>query len=138
MKSKEGVRARLAAGAADNVRGKTWNDGSSQIRALFAALFSLCVLLSVTDLWSTAVSLRMGLSEGNYLLIAMANHLGLSIIGALGLTKVLFVLGSLWATLYGVRTRDPGMRRRALFTLSFLVVLLLLVSLNNIYWISSG
>lgn len=105
-------------------------------KALFTALFSLCVLFSVTDMLSTAVALRMGLIESNVLLLAIGKALGLDIISALGVTKIVFIMGSFWAAFYGMQTKNQKMRRRALLVLAGLVVMLCIVSLNNLYWIT--
>jgi len=107
-------------------------------KALFTVLFSLCVIFSVTDMLSTAVALRMGLVESNFVLLAIGRALGLDTINTLGLTKIAFITGSFWAASYGVQTKNDKMRTRALLVLSGLVVMLAIVSINNLYWVTVG
>jgi hypothetical protein len=98
-------------------------------------LFSFTAIFSVLDLFLTSVALRIGLVESNYLLIAISNFLGLSIFGALGATKVFFVLGSGAVAFLGIRAQDSQTKSRALVLLSALALLLFAVSMNNLYWI---
>jgi len=63
---------------------------------------------------------------------------GLGLIGALGITKVVFLIGSGFAAVLGIRTTNRALRTRALIVLSFLVVMLFAVAINNLYWISTS
>jgi hypothetical protein len=106
-------------------------------RSLFYSLFGLTVFFSAIDLVSTWVALGQGFSEANSIMIAIGNFTGLGLIGALGLTKVLFIIGSGFVAALGIRTSNRTLRTRALIVLSFLAVMLIAVSVNNLYWITS-
>ena len=106
-------------------------------RSLFYSLFGLTVFFSAIDLVSTWVALGQGFSEANSIMIAIGNFTGLGIIGALGLTKVLFIVGSGFVAALGIQTSNRTLRTRALIVLSFLAVMLFAVSVNNLYWITS-
>ncbi len=80
---------------------------------LFFMLFSVTIIFSVLDLFLTSVALNIGLSESNYFLLAISNYFGISLLSALGVTKIIFVSGGAIVSSIGLRTRDPGTRRRA-------------------------
>jgi len=107
-------------------------------RTLFITLFLLTSIFSAVDLVSTSVALSLGLAEANSIMIALANATGLGLIGALGITKVVFLIGSGFAAVLGIRTTNRALRTRALIVLSFLVVMLFAVAINNLYWISTS
>jgi len=107
-------------------------------RTLFISLFLLTAIFSEIDLFSTSVALRLGLSEANTIMIALGNATGLGILGALGITKIIFLAGAGFAALLGIRTSNTSLRTRALIILAFLTIMLFAVSMNNLYWISTS
>jgi hypothetical protein len=106
-------------------------------RSLFITLFGLTVFFSAVDLVSTAFALSQGFAEANSLMIAVGNFTGLGLLGALGLTKLVFLAGSGFVATLGIRTSNRSLRTRALIVLGFLAVMLFAVSMNNLYWITS-
>jgi hypothetical protein len=107
-------------------------------RTLFITLFLLTVLFSAVDLVSTSVALSRGLAEANSIMIALASMTGLGLVGALGITKLVFLSGSAFVAVLGIRTSNSGLRTRALIVSGFLVVMLFGVAMNNLYWISTS
>lgn len=107
----------------------------SGYRSLFLTLFAMTVIFSVVDLLSTTIALNMGLTEANSLLISMGSSIGIGTVGALGLLKVLFIAGTGFAAIMGIRAINPQIRERALILLSAMTVMMVAVSVNNIYWI---
>ena len=106
-------------------------------RSLFITLFGLTVFFSAVDLVSTAFALSQGFAEANSIMIAIGNFTGLGLLGALGITKLVFLAGSGFVATLGIRTGNRTLRTRALIVLSFLAVMLFAVSMNNLYWITS-
>lgn len=102
---------------------------------VIATLFVAVVVLNVADLWTSMTALGMGLTEGNGLVIFLANSLGLSIVGGLALIKIAAVGGGFAAAMLGLRFKDLVVRRAAVGVMVFLVVYLLAVSINNLYQI---
>ena len=100
------------------------------------ALFSCTVVLSVTDLITTAIALRSGLQEGNVMLLDVASLLKLNFFQAIADTKLAFISGAALLALIGIRS-DIQLTRRIVFSsLAIFVVLLLFVSLNNLLMIN--
>jgi hypothetical protein len=129
-------------GSGSGNTGLSANAGTPRIsvhgyRSLFLTLFGLTVFLSGVDLVSTAFALSQGFAEANSIMIAIGNFTGLGLIGALGLTKLVFLAGSGFVATLGIRTGNRTLRTRALIVLSFLAVMLFAVSMNNLYWITS-
>ena len=104
---------------------------------LFSVLFSLTIAFSITDLLTTASALRDSLSEGNSLIISLANFLNLGVLATLGITKIFFIAASALSSIIGVTSSDPRVRIRMVILMVILVVLLFLVSANNLFWITS-
>jgi len=102
------------------------------IGAMFLAIASLNVL----DLWTSGIALSKGFLEGNGLVLALANILGLRTIDGLLLTKSAGIVGGLVATLMGIRIQNRQVRKTAIIVMAFLVMFLLAVSINNLYVIS--
>jgi len=107
----------------------------SGYRSLLLTLFTMTVIFSVVDLLSTVMALNMGLAEGNSLLIAMGALFGVGTVGALGILKLVFIAGTGVAALMGIRAMSPEIRRRALILLAAMTMMMVAVSINNLYWI---
>src|SRR5215471_16407238 len=103
--------------------------------SIASMLGSLAVCFSVIDLLTTAIALDRGLRESNLILVAISNLTGTSLVGALAALKLIFLAGLAVAFYIGLRTNARAIRVRALLVLLFLASLLLVVSVNNIYWI---
>jgi len=116
----------------DSSRG-TWL--SLHYVSITAILFGAVVVLNITDLWTSMTALGLGLTEGNGLVIWLSNSLGLSIIGGLALIKIAAVAGGLTAAMLGIQFKDPIVRKTAIGVMTFLMVYLLAVSINNLYQI---
>jgi hypothetical protein len=100
-----------------------------------AILFAAVVMLNITDLWTSMTALGMGLTEGNGLVIWLSNSLGLSVIGGLALIKIAAVVGGFGAAMLGIKFRDPVVRKTAVAVMTFLMIYLLAISINNLYQI---
>ncbi len=98
-------------------------------------LFAGVVVLNFADLWTSMTALGMGLTEGNSIVVWLADSLDLSVVGGLALVKGAAVAGGLAAAVLGIRFKDAVVRRTAIGVLGFLVVFLLAVSINNLYQI---
>jgi len=90
------------------------------------------VIFSTTDLLTTMAAINLGLSEGNYMLIAFSKSLGLGLLPALELTKVLFLVGCFAVSMIGIRMRGSRTGLLAIALLTIFVLLQLGVSVNNL------
>ena len=101
-------------------------------------LLAHLTVFSFTDLLTTSVALaRNGLYEGNSVLVLIANSLGMNLIGAIALTKVAFIAGAVFLSFLGVRSNDKRMRKMIFAVVGAFAILLVFVSLNNLYWIAT-
>ena len=100
------------------------------------ALFSCTVVLSVTDLITTAIALRSGLQEGNVMLLGVASIFKLNFFQAIADTKLAFISGAALLALIGIRSNIQITRKIVFSSLAVFVVLLLFVSLNNLLMIN--
>jgi hypothetical protein len=94
-------------------------------------LLGTSILLSATDLLTTSMAIKIGLSEGNYALIALSESLGLGLLKTLELTKTLFIVGCCATSLIGIRMRGRAAGSLAIAVLACFVVIELAVSVNN-------
>jgi hypothetical protein len=100
------------------------------------SLFSCTVILSVTDLITTSFALRAGLREGNVMLLGVASYFQLNFFQAIAGTKLAFIFGAAALAVVGIRS-DIQLTRKIVFSsLAVFVVLLLLVSVNNLLMIN--
>lgn len=106
-------------------------------RHLFLTLAILAAFLSGLDLLSTSLALRVGFAEANSVVVLIGNLTGLGVIGALSLTKGIFLAGVVAVTSIGMHTSNKIVRKRVLITLAVMVVMLCVVSANNLYWLST-
>jgi hypothetical protein len=100
------------------------------------ALFSCTVILSVTDLITTAIALRSGLQEGNLMLLGVASLFKLNFFTAIADTKLAFISGAALLALIGIKSNIQLTRKIVFSSLVVFVVLLLFVSLNNLLMIN--
>ena len=98
---------------------------------LLGALLATSIFLSATDLFTTSVAIRIGLSEANYALIALSQSLGLGVLTTLELTKGCFVVGCCAVYFMGIKMRGKPTGSLAIAVLAFFVVVELAVSVNN-------
>jgi hypothetical protein len=103
--------------------------------SLLVSLFVGIVLLNTFDLWTSSVAIRMGLTEANTVAIGLASYLGIQITGGLLILKMGAIIGALIAALIGVRADTSMVRKTVVSVMIFLTLLLLAVSVNNLYLI---
>jgi len=96
------------------------------------ALFSCTVVLSVTDLLTTTMALHDGLREGNIMLLGIASAMNLTFFQAIATTKLGFILGTAVLAFLGIKSNLLTTRKIIFGSMAAFVVLLLLVSLNNL------
>ena len=101
--------------------------------SIITTMFLAVVALNIADLWTSAAGQGLGLTEGNDVVWAVANLLGLQIMGGLALTKLVGIAGGLVATLFGIRVQNPQVRETAVTIMAVLTLLLLAVTVNNLY-----
>jgi hypothetical protein len=99
-------------------------------------LFACTVVLSVTDLLTTAIALHSGLREGNVMLLAVADVLRMNFFQTIAATKLGFISGTAVLTYIGIKSNLQTTRKIVFTSLAAFVVLLLLVSLNNLIMIN--
>lgn len=90
------------------------------------------VFFNITDLLSTSVALGRGLVESNVALVSLAHFLGVSIVVAMGLTKIGFIWGACFLGILGVRTKNKWIRSLAFWSIVIFVVLFSLISCSNL------
>jgi hypothetical protein len=100
-----------------------------------AFLVGYLALFNVMDMLSTALALRIGLEEGNVLLLGITSALGTSLIVVIGLMKILFISGGAGLAYIGISTGNRQMKNLILGSIIFFVFVFLLVSINNLYLI---
>jgi hypothetical protein len=102
---------------------------------LIEATFLALVLVNLLDLWTSVVALNIGLAEGNGLVLALSNSLGIQVAGGLALIKVVEVFACLAAAIVGLRSQSLRVKETALIIMVFLTAFLLVVSVGNLYLI---
>jgi hypothetical protein len=85
------------------------------------------------DLITTSEAPRLGLVEGNAILVYLANRLAVNMVDLLVLIKALFVAGMTLLTFAGMHSRDRSLRKVVYVSVAFLLVFFLAVSINNIF-----
>ena len=100
------------------------------------ALFSCTVVLSVTDLLTTTMALRDGLREGNVVLLGVASTMRLSFFQTIATTKLGFIAGTGALSFLGIKSNLQTTRNIVFGSMVAFVVLLLVVSLNNLILIA--
>jgi hypothetical protein len=104
----------------------------------FVSTFAAVAFLNVLDLWTSVVALNQGLVEGNAVITNMAGAFGLQVVGGLLIMKAMAILGGLAAAMVGIKTRDRQVRKVAVGVMLFLALVLIFVSVNNIYLINAN
>jgi len=102
----------------------------------FSVLLGLSVFFSMLDLTTTYQAVARGMSEGNVLILAVSGALGVGLISALEVTKLIFLVGCGVVCLVGTKMVGRPVATMALLLLAFFVVLQALVSINNLYMLS--
>ena len=102
---------------------------------LVASLFGLTVVLNLTDLITTSLALSVGLTEGNLFLTGLASLTSLNLLDSLIILKVVFISTCGFAALLGIGAQDPRTRQVATVALAVYTLLLLVVLVNNVYWL---
>jgi hypothetical protein len=100
------------------------------------ALFSCTVVLSITDLLTTSMALRDGMREGNIMLLGIASAMGISFFQAIATTKLGFITGTAALSFLGIKSNLQMTRKIVFGSMIAFVVLLLVVSLNNLILIA--
>jgi hypothetical protein len=103
-----------------------------------ATLLTLTVVFNLTDLLTTAIALRLGFVEGNSLIVSLSHTLDIGVIGTLGLSKMVFIIVTGVIAIIGVRSKSPRVRNNVVILLACATLILLVVSANNIYWITTA
>jgi len=95
-------------------------------------MFSCLVVLSLTDLLTTSIALRQGLSEGNIMLLGISSWLRLGFFQTIIATKIGFILGAALLVFLGWRSDLQTTRKIVLFAMLGFVLMLFFVSVNNL------
>jgi hypothetical protein len=91
--------------------------------ALVGTLLAGSVFLCLTDFFTTSIAIKIGLTEGNYALIALSRGLGLDLLATLAISKVFFLLGCCAASLIGVKMRGSAPASMAVLLLAVFGIL---------------
>ena len=94
------------------------------------------IIFNFTDLATTLAALSNGLSEGNPLLLGASAGLGLSVFAVLVIVKAVFVTGATAIAFFGMRSTSRRVMNLARCYLLTSTAIFLVVSLNNVIWIS--
>jgi hypothetical protein len=98
-------------------------------------LLGYLVFFNVMDMLSTALALRIGLEEGNVLLLNISSFLRTNLLVVIGLIKILFIFGGAGLVFMGIKTNNRRMKNLILGSILAFVLVFLLVSVNNVYLI---
>jgi hypothetical protein len=109
----------------------------AQYPVAVAILFVAAMTFNLTDLVSSSIAISRGLVESNATVVALANYSGLSVVGALAMTKLLFILGGCPLAAIGLWSRDRRAKLIPLVLLSVFCMLFLVATLNNVFLIRS-
>jgi hypothetical protein len=111
---------------------------SDRLYLLFLSTFlGLNIFFNITDIVTTSIALRLGLTEGNGFVLVLANYLGLSIVGTLAFVKIIFIFGTSTIAIIGMLSKNPRTRNNVLILMACAAMALLIVSANNIFWIAT-
>jgi hypothetical protein len=77
----------------------------------------------------------MGFVEGNSVLMNLAGALGLNLLVVLASVKILFIFGSAWLVILGVRTTNKTTQRVVLAGVFAFALVFAFTCANNLYWI---
>lgn len=102
------------------------------IQKWLVPVFGLFVLFNLLDLSTTITALKIGLSEGNFALIFLANSLGLGLINFLILVKALFILGAGFLVLASLYTRSQNLKREVFAAILGFALLFAVVAGSNL------
>ncbi len=91
------------------------------------------VILNLTDLATSFVALQAGLTEGNTLILGISTALGLNIMEALAVMKILFIAVAATVAFVGIRSTNRGTKNLMLGFLLISSVIFLAISLSNIH-----
>lgn len=103
----------------------------------FVLSFAYFVLFNLFDLSSTILALRLGLSEGNFVLLRLSSSLGVGLSEAIVLVKSVFFVGVGGLLILGVASRNQTLKKTILAAIIFFGVVFALVSLSNFVTIYS-
>lgn len=94
--------------------------------------FALFALFNILDMSTTILALRMGLTEGNSVMIFLASRLGFSLVNFLIIIKCLFILGEGFLVLIAVCTRNLSIRKMVFVSIIAFTLLFAIVAGSNI------
>jgi hypothetical protein len=97
----------------------------------FALSFAYFVLFNLFDLSSTILALRLGLSEGNFILVLLSSELGIGLSTVIVLVKSIFFVGVGSLLILGIMSRNTTMKKAVLATIIFFGIVFAIVSVNN-------
>ena len=104
----------------------------------FLVAFSWFAVFNLLDLSSTLLALKMGLSEGNAILLLLASKLDLSLLETVVIVKAVFFIGSALLLILGIHSQNARTRRAILMTFVAFAVLFAIVSTSNFLSIYSA
>lgn len=105
---------------------------SDRAKIGLASLFAATAFFSLIDLFTSFDAYRLGLVEGNTLLLGSSQLFGISVFNALEGSKLAFVIGLGGVAIMGARSRDSLMGKVSFAMLATFAVVFALVSLNNL------
>jgi hypothetical protein len=99
--------------------------------------FGYFVILNLFDLSSTIIALRLGLSEANFVLVALSSALGLGIGDVIIFVKSVFFVGVGCTLILGALTKNQNVKKAILLTIILFGAIFAVVSVNNFLTIYS-
>lgn len=105
---------------------------SDRAKIALVSLFAATAFFSLIDLFTSFDAYRLGLVEGNTLLLGSSRLFGVSVFDALEGSKLAFVLGLGGVALMGAKSRDSFVRKVSFAMLATFAMVFALVSLNNL------
>jgi uncharacterized membrane protein YidH (DUF202 family) len=102
-----------------------------------SALLLASIAFTTTDFMTSFLALNRGFVEGNSLLTGVSAAYSLSTIGALLVTKTIFIAGISALAVVGAKSNERTTKKLMLASLTIFVAVFACVSANNLYWLVS-
>src|SRR3989442_2294792 len=105
----------------------------AQYPLVLSLLLLFNVILNLTDFTTSVVALQAGLTEGNTLILGISAALGLNILEALAVMKILFIAVVASVAFIGVRSTNNRTKNLTLGFLLISTLIFLAICLSNIH-----
>ncbi len=129
------MRTKIGFDSLDTQRSSLFPASDKRINSLLISFLVSILLFNVLDFLTSFFALSIGLAEGNSVLIAIANSLGVNLLDFLISLKFFLGIGAAMVAIMGMKSSNSKIRKEIFLWLFAGMILFLLVFLNNLYWV---